>query len=149
MDVRCMYGACMVHVWCMYGAYPRFENNFSAMYGACMVHSWPRLVQRRTTIHPFQPDQRLWSNPIRKQHSWIIRYYKLRYYVFEKEYFIGQQGRSFQFIIGSILLLLLCCCTVRDCRVCCGCCCCIVPYDITGAVVVVVAASCTVQNHRC
>ena len=52
-----LYGAC--NVWCMYGTYATFENNFSALYGACTVHLWPRLFRRRTTIHPPSFSNRL------------------------------------------------------------------------------------------
>ena len=42
MVVWCMYGACMVHVWCF----------VRCMYGACMVHFGPlRTISQRCTVH--------------------------------------------------------------------------------------------------
>ena len=66
MVVRCMYGACMVHcmvhVWCMYGAYRTFENNFSAMYGAFMTKVIFKEEQQSILFQPI-------ARPIGKQYE--------------------------------------------------------------------------------
>ena len=91
-------------------------------------------IQRRTTIHPFQIEQQLWSsnekavlvdNTVLK--ATLLCVWKGELYRITMALIL--------FYNWSILLLLLCCCTVRDCRVCCcccRCCCCYTVQDSRG-----------------
>ena len=88
--VQCMCGACMVHVWCRYGAYMvLYRVHVGCMYGEnigivqCLfgastvhvrcIHDQDYSKQEQQTRPPTQLEWK-WSCPIGKQRWWIIWY---------------------------------------------------------------------------
>ena len=121
-----MYGACMVlctvHVWCISDLWEQFLSVVWCMYGAFMT----KIIQRRTTIHPFLTDclsnrKAVWMNHMVLKAT-LFCVWKGVFYC-KTMAFILFYNWFYSIPVALMLYRTVCCCwycTVHDRCVCCN-----------------------------